>query len=463
MPRLLLSLTLLVLAIGTTYADHDRANLQQHAFVADQNPAGAYLPNLNESINMALSIIPPGYSGDFSDIFRYYDPSIKSKMRIIDRDDGDYAGSNKVQYITAPSYIVLGTPGEVVLSARWIREQITLFTQVSLDRIGLVHDLIRRWEGPLSIAIYIESINDMPALQLVINRLKSMIIGNHAKSVIISLLFGIEFLYHAGFKGHVSTARHPYDLLYPINALRNLALSQCQTELVFSLDTDFVPSDLSHTTLHLNQKRLLSTLMNTTEQTVAVVAAFEVEPSSKERIFSYTKLTSAYLTSRCMSMDVIPFHARIKETKSPDTAESVLQKWCFGLADNSGPIKTTGVQGATNFTRWFTATEPYHVLTESPKKLNRYFEPYIIGHRSIIPEFDPRFKGYSFNKRSHSIEMQYKGLKFVVVPEIYVIHRPHESSNSKNTLATSNIVKATVGRAYKKFLVEARMKYRDKK
>jgi hypothetical protein len=33
-----------------------------------------------------------------------------------------------------------------------------------------------------------------------------------------------------------------YDKLYPINSLRNLALEQATTPLVFSLDADFVPS-----------------------------------------------------------------------------------------------------------------------------------------------------------------------------------------------------------------------------
>lgn len=33
-----------------------------------------------------------------------------------------------------------------------------------------------------------------------------------------------------------------YSALYPINALRNLALHQASTELVFLLDVDFVPS-----------------------------------------------------------------------------------------------------------------------------------------------------------------------------------------------------------------------------
>eukprot|EP00969_Alexandrium_andersonii_P245343 10843342-Alexandrium_andersonii.AAC.1 len=33
-----------------------------------------------------------------------------------------------------------------------------------------------------------------------------------------------------------------YDLLYPINALRNVALEAVRSELVFLLDVDFVPS-----------------------------------------------------------------------------------------------------------------------------------------------------------------------------------------------------------------------------
>lgn len=36
----------------------------------------------------------------------------------------------------------------------------------------------------------------------------------------------------------------PYDTMYPVNALRNLALSAATTELVFLLDIDFQPSQV---------------------------------------------------------------------------------------------------------------------------------------------------------------------------------------------------------------------------
>lgn len=39
------------------------------------------------------------------------------------------------------------------------------------------------------------------------------------------------------------TCNQSYSALYPINALRNLALQQASTELVFLLDVDFVPSN----------------------------------------------------------------------------------------------------------------------------------------------------------------------------------------------------------------------------
>ncbi|KAJ3319594.1 hypothetical protein HDU76_000496 [Blyttiomyces sp. JEL0837] len=59
------------------------------------------------------------------------------------------------------------------------------------------------------------------------------------------------------------------------------------------------------------------------------------------------------------------------------------------------------------------------------------FEPYWIGLKSVVPPFDERFRGYSFNKRSHSIELQIRGFRFYVAPNVYVIHRPHGDSESK--------------------------------
>ena len=87
------------------------------------------------------------------------------------------------------------------------------------------------------------------------------------RRIIISLLFGVEF-FDIELADEIETKvdiwasiekdmlrpvtrttsfdrnvmHHPYDLLFPINALRNLAISQCRTDLVMSIDADFVPS-----------------------------------------------------------------------------------------------------------------------------------------------------------------------------------------------------------------------------
>lgn len=75
--------------------------------------------------------------------------------------------------------------------------------------------------------------------------------------------------------------------------------------------------------------------------------------------------------------------------------------------------------------------------------------------------FDERFRGYSFNKRQHNIELQYLGLEFLVLPNVFVIHRWHPLSDSKKKL--NGPVKQTVGRAYEKFLSEIAKKYQGQK
>ncbi|KAJ3400517.1 hypothetical protein HDV05_001043 [Chytridiales sp. JEL 0842] len=435
------------------------------------------------------SIIPSNYKGTFEDIFfkgvANYTTTPLPPPTVVYVDDGTYTGTNVVPYITVPSYIVVesgsstgqkhyknGVSGlELETSIDNNVEETpstTLFTQVSMDRIHLLHQIIWRWQGPVSAAIYIDSPTDLPLLTIELNRLKSssVIAPPQSGPLIISLLFGVEFLRilkYPTFEASKATEKiyHPYDLLYPINTLRNLALSQCRTPLGFSMDTDFVPSDnlLGHLWKH--QHALMETLLDPKRETVAVIPAFEVEPTSSLVIKSFTSLTKKYLTSKCLTMEIIPFHSQLRSLSKSD--RSLMKKWCTGQPippHSTMPLKITEVQGATDFHTWFGSKKPYTVISpSSKKKVNRYFEPYIIAHRSILPLFDPKFKGYAFNKRSQSIEMQYKGLEFMVAPEVYVVHRPHGSSESKEKLVGGGVVKGTVGRVYQQFLQEVKVKY----
>ena len=95
---------------------------------------------------------------------------------------------------------------------------VTLTTQLSVDRLHMVELLSTHWDGPLSIAIYA---SDQEA-QLVLQYVYSSPILKSRKDI------GIHIVYKSGN-------------FYPVNYLRNVALVNTHTPYVFLSDVDFLP------------------------------------------------------------------------------------------------------------------------------------------------------------------------------------------------------------------------------
>ncbi|KAJ3099827.1 hypothetical protein HDU96_010548 [Phlyctochytrium bullatum] len=446
--------------------------------------------------------IPRGFMGDFSTLFNDFKADMTRPYQVLEEDDGQYAGERHIPYITVPSHLTFGKlPTQVASkSHRQNRQQVlndpdvedttstavTIFTQASLDRIDMLPDLVHRWDGHVSVALYVESFTDLPALSSALRFLHTEFMNlSEEKYVSVSLLFGLKFLIALGYeygdaaktdKNGGGTNKggdylqsqnrvfHPYDFLFPINSLRNLALSQCATDLVMSLDIDFLPSFRAHSAL--TTKSLVQLLQS--NDTVLVVSAFEFnsEPLARDRIFP--SLTMPYLREACMAGTVIPFHAKEVATASRKRDRSTLRSFCQGKQPPPPHLKITPVQMATNYKEFFRTLapggapdkpqEPYlaSLPTNFGRKgpLDRKYEPYILANKDTLPPFDETFRGYGFNKRSHSIALQVRGVKFYVVRGVFVVHRPHPSSDSKISL--EGVIKKTVGRAYRRFLSQLR-------
>ncbi|KAJ3348529.1 hypothetical protein HDU83_001281 [Entophlyctis luteolus] len=294
-------------------------------------------------------------------------------------DDGMYLGDNEIPYITAPSYRVFGQ------LKRKLANDATLFTQVSLNRFHLIPQLIRAWDASLSISIYVESLDDLPVLARKLRSISVPQTGTaNGRTIRLNLLFGVEFLVllarnTPGQRSQTFQNRHhPYDLLYPINALRNLALMESRTDLVVSLDADFVPSKNAHANL-VRDANVMDRLYDFRRPTAVVFAAFEeVRPESisssgnglprnKRNLkkFGYDALSLNTLRQACAEVSITPFHFKVNLSlleKQKNSAE--LLRWCAG--ETKFPPRglfITAVQGHTNFTRWFSATEPYEIRT----------------------------------------------------------------------------------------------------
>ncbi len=175
------------------------------------------------------------------------------------------------------------------------------------------------------------------------------------------------------------------DLLYPINFLRNVAWNYSNTPFVFLNDIDLLPC----TDMYVRLKRALkpSFLVNSTY----VVPAFQTHvkelqfPSNKQEL-------ETYMTDR----EVVPF------------------KWEYYKPAHR----------PTDYSKWLRVVDPYSVSWKEQ------YEPYIVV-RYNTTRYDERFAGYGENKVSHIMELHAQHYQFIVLPDVYVIHYPHEPSHDE--------------------------------
>jgi hypothetical protein len=143
-------------------------------------------------------------------------------------------------------------------------------TQCSIDRLPRLEALMRAWgEGAVSAAVYVptstpaERAAGLATVQAFADRMAAD--ASYAGSLAVSVLFGVEhsvWLWDDGYPGCAGSGP-----LYPINALRNLAVAAIKpaatdadatataasmSPLLFLLDVDFVPSPTLFSTIAAN-------------------------------------------------------------------------------------------------------------------------------------------------------------------------------------------------------------------
>jgi len=262
---------------------------------------------------------------------------------------------------------------EYIPPAEGQQVDVTLVAQLSMDRLQHLDALVKHWEGPISLALYISDAEAQQFLRYVLS----------SQSLQERRNVGYHIVYREGE-------------FYPVNYLRNVALSRINTPFVFLIDIDFLPSfglyeylkkAVYMVMLSPSNSSLVSSL-NATKQAL-IVPAFE---SQRYRLSFPSSKTD--LISMLDEGTVFTFRYHV---------------WAKGHA-------------ATDFSKWRSATNPYKIRWEPD------FEPYIVVRREGLPQYDTRFVGFGWNKVSHIMELDAQGYVFVVLPDGFVIHMPHSPS-----------------------------------
>nr|CDS27883.1 glycosyltransferase protein LARGE2 [Hymenolepis microstoma] len=175
---------------------------------------------------------------------------------------------------------------------------------------------------------------------------------------------------------------------YPINALRNVAIRYSETKHIFIIDFDFIPKP----GLYASFLDLLSSTIENTTKVAYIVPAFETFNSQLD--FPSTKKE---LLQHIASEVVKPFRIDV---------------WQAGHL-------------ATNYSHWYSSDVAYDVTWDTD------FEPYVLINREF-GQFDENFVGFGWNKVSFFMLLDALDFKFIVIPDVFIIHFPHAPSVESN-------------------------------
>ncbi|CAH1791489.1 unnamed protein product [Owenia fusiformis] len=269
-----------------------------------------------------------------------------------------------------------------------IANDITLVTQVSADRLYMLNDVLPYWDGPVSIAIYIPASESLSDKQIyddnyLIRKLKTL-----TQRCEITILYGAYYMEK-----------------YPINTLRNHAMRRVQTEYLLLTDADFLPSInfQRHAKLEiirlkniLNQADTDNTYTTNLDKTAFVAPAFE------------------YLKNPFKSNNLAKSKVELRKLYN---TQSGIRIFNGERSDN---------HKATNYEKWFKTSHSYEVTDYQIK-----YEPYVVLRKhNQLPLYDERFVGYGMNKVSYLMELKAAGYTFVVLPNCWVSHIPHEKTDT---------------------------------
>lgn len=261
--------------------------------------------------------------------------------------------------------------------------EFTLVTQFSDDRLWMLQEHCERWLGSISISIF----TNMTILEVEseITQFGSC----NLDTMIIQTLSSVD----------VPVGD------YPINKLRNMALSQVQTSHVFYVDIDFFEGYDLYEILHSTSVR--KEFMKRGSLFASIIPAF-----------AYTR--------RCLQKeDCRKDNLHAMPNTQYDLLSMMDKKHIFPF----DPYNPRG-QGSTHYSVWKAQeTESFHSI--DCFKSNRY-EPFIaFQYCENFPPYQEVFTGYGKNKMTQVMHMRRSGYQFSQIGGAYVVHYPHRESKAR--------------------------------
>jgi len=258
----------------------------------------------------------------------------------------------------------------------------TLVTQLSYDRLWMMKQHCERWgPHPISVVIYTDE-----SLAQLTEKLVSL--GCDVMQLTVQTLS--------------KSAYDPEE--YPVNVMRNMAMSAVKTTHIMYADADFWEITNLFDVLNMASVRKE---FAADHKLAAVVPAFMVKRQCEE-----------YRDCREENL-----------AKMPNTTQQIFELVMDHQAGAFDPTNRGG-HGSTAYGKWYKQHEGE--LYDIPCfKSNRY-EPYLaLRYCEDLPPFQEQFTGYGKNKMTWVMQLRRQGWDFSQLGRIFLVHYPHLDSKAR--------------------------------
>lgn len=232
---------------------------------------------------------------------------------------------------------------------------VTLVTQLSIDRLPALELQCSVWGGVISAAVYVPLVDDS-----IVSEDERLHGTGVPKAIAIVDTFHDKQETQGKCKLDMLLVTEDavslkYVGLYPVNALRNRALMMAKTDIILILDADFVPNlSLSE---DLDNPQMYDQLHRATSaRQLIILPAFQVLADGEE--------------------------GRRLALKAIESKEDVVRMMQNARAQGFHMDGFVNGHRSTDFDRWQTAEIAYRVQYEEG------FEPYVMAQRQFVPWYD---------------------------------------------------------------------------
>lgn len=287
---------------------------------------------------------------------------------------------------------------------------VTMATQTSFERMYELHELVSRWDGALSVAIfapfadmalsitYIRYVQRCQPLSWSAVSFSFLVpaegypghrVEDHLAPSAIKLRCSSPLLVHNQLLAHSNRIQlennQNRSLIYPQNHMRNLARKTTLSRYTYLVDVDTLPvKGMLHRLEHFLQQHIAKQC----EKCAFVIPAFEVSRSEKFPD-DFSELASLVRRKKAQ-----PFHQTVFKKNQAATDS---RRW----------LKQAGLSNRTRIL--------YQIKYET------LYEPFYVA-QDHVPAHDTRFVGYGFTRNSQAYEMNAAGYRFLALAPIFSVH-----------------------------------------